>query len=326
MPEATLSAAADAPATWPRPRLSWLAQAAAAALGLVLLAATLAKAIDPQAFAELLRDSGLSLGMPPRVAALIALVLEGGLGLLLVLGVRRAWTLTASALLVVLFVVFNGWEWWRTAHGAAATGCGCFGNLVQRSPAAAFWQDVALLVPLLLLACLGLPRRAKALPPRRLVIAAVGIAALALLAWRAPALPLDDLATRLRPGVEVASLCAGAAPSRVCLTDVAPELAKGRTWVVLADPQDAAHWAGALNHFTADAANPPVVVLTTATQDQLAAFNWQWGPSYPIRDTPSPLFRPLYRRLPRSFLSEDGRVLRTVPGLPPGADRGDHGT
>ena len=35
---------------------------------------------------------------------------------------------------------------------AGRAGCGCFGNLVQRTPAEAFWQDLLLLVPPLLLA------------------------------------------------------------------------------------------------------------------------------------------------------------------------------
>jgi uncharacterized membrane protein YphA (DoxX/SURF4 family) len=326
MQESILSAAADAgPAEVapPRPLLTWVGRLAAAALGAVLLVATVAKAVDPQAFAERMKESGLTFGLPPMAAAIAALGVEAFLGLLLLLGVRRPWTLAVAGVLVASFVAINGWDWWQAAHGAPpAAGCGCFGNLVQRSPAAAFWQDL-LLAPLLLLACLGLPRRAAALPVKRVGVAALGTTALLLLAWRAPALPLDDFATRLAPGTELASLCAGAGTSRVCVTDVAPELGDGRTWVVLADLAEAPHWADALNKLTAGSGNPPVVVLTTATQDQISAFTWRWGPSFPVRDTPVALFRPLYRRLPRSFLSEGGRVLRTVPGLPPGAVQGE---
>ena len=316
MQQTALAAPAEPGIALPRPTLTWVARAAALALGVVLLVATLAKALDPQSFAEHLRAEGLTLGLPPMAAAVLALALEGGLGLLLVLGVRRRWSLAAVTLLVVGFVALNGWDWWRAAHGEApAAGCGCFGNLVQRSPAAAFWQDVALLVPLLLLSWLALPRESRALPPRRLAAAAAGIAAVALLAWRAPALPLDDLATRLKPGTQLAQVCAGEEP-RVCLTDVAPETASGRAWVVLVDVKDAAKWADALNAFAAQPGNPPVVALTSATLEEKTAFTWQWGPTFPVHEAPAPLLRPLYRTLPRSFLSEDGRVLRTVPGLP----------
>ena len=323
MQQTAFAAPAEPGIALPRPTLTWVARAAAFALGAVLLVATVAKAIDPQSFAEHLQAEGLTLGLPAMVAALLALAVEGGLGLLLVLGVRRRWSLGAVTLLVVGFVALNGWDWWRAAHGAApAAGCGCFGNLVQRTPAAAFWQDLSLLVPLLGLSWLALPRDSRAVPPRRIAAAVVGVAAVALLAWRAPALPLDDVATRLKPGSELARVCAGA-EHPVCLTDVAPETASGRAWVVLVDLEDAAKWSDALNAFAAQPGNPPVVALTAATPEEKTAFTWQWGPSFPVHEAPPGLLRPLYRTLPRSFLSEDGRVLRTVPGLPAADVPGD---
>ncbi|HXT21772.1 MAG TPA: MauE/DoxX family redox-associated membrane protein, partial [Thermoanaerobaculia bacterium] len=271
--------------------------------------------LDPRAFAEMLQDQGLTFGLPPMAAAVLALAIEGGLGLLLVLGIRRRWSLAAVTLLVIGFVTLNGWEWWRAAHGAPpAAGCGCFGNLVQRSPAAAFWQDLAMLVPLLLLSWLALPRDSRALPPRRTAAAVVGIAAIAMLAWRAPELPLDDVATRLKPGVELSQLCAGKEP-RVCLDDVLPDAASGRAWVVLVDLEQGEHWADALNAFAAGQSTP-VMALASATPEEKTAFTWQWGPTFPVHEADAVLLRPLYRTLPRSFLVEDGRVLRTVPGLP----------
>jgi len=312
----------------PRPALVWVGRAAAFVLGLVLLVATVAKALDPAGFAELMQAKGLTFGLSPLAAALVALALEGGIGLLLVLGVRRRWTLIAASVLVAGFVALNGWVWWQAAHGAEPdAGCGCFGNLVQRSPAAAFWQDLALLLPLLLLSWVALRREAPAFPRGRVALAALATVALVLFAWRAPALPLDDMATRLRPGVELAKVCAGA-EHPVCLTDVAPELANGRTWVVLVDLKTADAWADALNGYSEREGQSPLVALTAATGDDKTAFTWRWGPSYPVHEAPAALLRPLYRSLPRSFLSEDGRVLRTVSGLPPGAldaasDRGD---
>ena len=55
--------------------------------------------------------------------------------------------------------------------------------------------------------------------------------------WRElPELPFDDLATRLKPGVEVAELCAGSGAERVCLDTLVPELTEGAHRVVLAVP------------------------------------------------------------------------------------------
>ena len=50
---------------------------------------------------------------------------------------------------------------------------------------------------------------------------------------------------------------------------------------------------------------------------RLQAFFWRWAPSFPIVETPGAILKPLYRRLPRSCVVQDGRVLRTYPGLPP---------
>ena len=317
MQESLLAALDAAEATPSRPSVgTWVGRAAAFALGAIFLVAALAKALDPASFAESLTSQGLTFGLGAKTVALLVLALEVGLGLLLVLGVRRPWSLALAALVVVTFVVLNGWEWWRASHGAPpAAGCGCFGNLVQRTPAQAFWQDLAMLLPLLLLALVGLPKNAPALPRKRMAVVIAGMAAIALFAWRAPELPLDDLATRVKPGTDLASLCAGSDP-KVCFPEVASEVKKGRSWIVLVDLADAEHWSDRLNELAAREGAPPVVAVTTAGLDEVRAFTWSWGPTYPIHEAPPALFRPLYRTLPRSFLTEDGRVVRTVSGLP----------
>jgi hypothetical protein len=97
---------------------------------------------------------------------------------------------------------------------------------------------------------------------------------------------------------------------------VATEAASGRAWVVLVDMAQAKQWSDELNRLSALEGAPPMVALANASLDEVRAFTWEWGPTYPLHEVPPALFRPLYRRLPRSFLVEDGRVLRTLPGLP----------
>jgi len=297
---------------------TWLGRAAAFALGVILLVGTAAKAMDPAAFAEMLRSEHLTLGLPPMLVAIVALAIEGSVGLALVLGIRRVWSLGAAAALLAVFLVVTGRAWWVAAHGGSATaGCGCFGNLVERSPAGAFLEDLLLLLPLLLLAFVARDRGPR-LPARRLAVVAVGACAIVLVAWRAPELPLDDWATRVRPGTEVANVCSGSDP-RVCLSDVDAGLAHGRTWVVLADLAQPQSFVDPLNALVAGSPDLGVHVLTAAPSAEVKAFTWQWGPSFELHEAPAPLLRPLYRTLPRSFLVADGRVVRTVSGLPPGA-------
>lgn len=308
----------------PHPFWWWLGTFGGAFLGGVLLVAVWAKALDPAAFAEQIHAEGLDGLLPAQAVALIALVLEAGLGLALLLGLRRSWVLVPATLLVAFFVALTGRAWWQAAHGLRdqSASCGCFGNLVQRTPAAAFWQDLALLVPPLLLAFVGRERRVPRFPPLRTAVAVVGALAVAAFAWRAPELPLDDLATRLRPGVAVQGICAGAADSRVCLDSIVPELKKGRHLVVMAklDEPRFTRAVDAMNAYAGDRRNPTLWVLSPVTPEEKRAFFWKWGPAFDVREAPPEMLRPLYRRLPRAFAVEDGKVTRTFGGLPPPFD------
>jgi hypothetical protein len=175
---------------------------------------------------------------------------------------------------------------------------------VERTPAQAFWQDLLLLVPSLALAWVGRPRAPIRFQGARWATVGVATAAAATFAQYAPGLPLDDLATRLKPGTALAELCAGAGEARVCLADLAPELGRGRHWVVLADP--AADGFGDL----ASALNAHDV-----TPEQKNEIFWRHAPAFALHETPAALLRPLYRTLPRSFLVEEGRVVRTESGV-----------
>jgi len=297
-------------------------------LGALFLVAAWAKAIHPTAFIEEIASRGLTLapvGLTAGAVAFLALALEAGLGALLLLGVRRLWVLVPTALLVGFFLFLTGQDYYRDLAGleAAASSCGCFGNLVQRTPAQAFWQDLLLMVPALALAFVGRPRRGKALPPVRTALGVVAAAGIAVLAWKAPALPLDDLATRLRPGAEVSSFCAGEGSERMCLDILVPDLASGEGLVVLAEldeefGEDVARINRYLDGRYLDAAGaPPLWVVTAAGPEERQAFFWTWAPGFDAVQAPEPLLAPLYRSLPRSFRVRDGEVVETWAGLPP---------
>lgn len=314
----------------PRPRLWWVGTIAGVVLGVVLLIAVWAKMLDPAAFAEQIRTEKLDVLFAAGTLALLALALEAAFGLALLLGVRRLWVLVPAVFLVTFFLFLTGRAWWLSAHGLrdAAASCGCFGNLVQRTPAEAFWQDLLLLVPPLLLAFVGRSRTAPTIPPMRTAVVAVGALAVALFAWKAPELPLDDFATRLHPGVQVDTLCAGGGAGErgaVCLSTVAGGLQQGDNLVVIADLSKVSGGADPALTATVDQLNtaagnpegPKVWLLTAATPEQLTAFNWTMGPVFQVVEAPPELLRPLYRRLPRSFRVKDGRVTETYAGLPP---------
>ena len=292
-------------------------------LGAVLLFAAWGKGIDPERFAEQIRYEGLELLLPAALLAALMVALEAGLGAALLLGMRQRWIVLPASALVALFVFLTSRTYWRFSQGLIdeSEACGCFGNLVARSPAVAFWQDLLLLVPPMVLIWLGgrVSRRGGRLLP---ATAAAATLAGGILAWAAPSLPLDDLATRLRPGVDVADLCAGSIEdegSRLCLPTLMLELLEGEHLVTIGDLEDEGFGplVEGLNRLTREG-GVPFRVITASEQLAQTAFFWQWGPAFEIREVPEALLRPLYRELPRSFRVVDGRVEETWPGLPPG--------
>lgn len=299
-------------------------------LGGVLLVAAYGKAIDPEAFAQQILREGLALFGSPFAWAVGMVAVEVGLAVALWLNLRRRSVLVAATLLVGLFVFLTARTYWRAAHGLLSpeelASCGCFGNLIERTPAEAFWQDLLMLVPALALAWVGRPTPAPGaagMPGRRrrsAAIALAGAAALAagVFAALSPGLPLDNLATRLRPGTALAETCAGSADERICLDMLVPGLASGRHWVVLADIRtaDFDELAGELNRYTQSGAQPPVTVLGDFSQEEQMGLFWRVAPAFDLHEVPTAVLRPLYRRLPRTFFVEEGRVTRTFPGLP----------
>ncbi|MDX1502773.1 MAG: hypothetical protein R3325_10460 [Thermoanaerobaculia bacterium] len=306
----------------PRPLLDAASRFGAAILGLVLLVAAWAKMIHPVAFAGEIEAQGLAVGLPPGAWAVLFVGFEAGLGTLLLLAVRRRWVLTPATALVGLFLFLNGRAYWRFANGliGADESCGCFGSLVERTPAEAFWQDLVLLVPPLVLAWLGARGvRGRAVDWRAAVAGVVTAAAL-LVAWKAPELPFDDLATRLSPGREIADLCAGQGEERACLDILVPELTSGRHLVVMAEVVDPALVAAVpgLNRLAGEGGEI-LWLLTPSSEQERQLFFFQAAPAFSVREVPLPLLEPLYRALPRSFRVVEGRVVETFAGLPPAA-------
>lgn len=297
----------------------WAGLVGSVVLGAVLLFAAWTKALDPAAFVEQVRAEGLDGLLSAEVVAWIALALEIGLGLALLLGVRRPAVLVPAGLLVAFFLFLTGRAYWYELRGIEreASACGCFGHLVERTPGEAFWGDLALLVPPWLVAWWG-RRRGGRQPLAAPALAVLGTIGGLVFAWRAPDLPLDDLATRLSAGVSVAGLCAGSGGERICLDGLVPELEEGEHLVAILDlagDVDAAAF-DALQAWALEGREPGLLVLSDVSPEQLHAFTFRWGPAFAIRLAPTPLLRPLYRTLPRSFRVVDGAVVETWSGLP----------
>jgi len=280
---------------------------AARFLGLVLLVAAWAKVIDPARFAGELSEMT---GAPPALASLLALAVvgyEAGLGAALLAGWRAVPVLAATSATFVFFTGVVAYQMFFPSESGAS--CGCFGMLLERTPAQALTEDVVL-VAVSGLAWIG---RTAAAPRSRLAVAAVAALAAVGLGLAAPSLPLDDHATALAPGMSVDATGLG---------DAVPELATGRHLVLLldrADPDTVAA-VGPLNQGLGLPGGKTPVVGVAAEDAALAAqFLWTAGPAFEVRSVSPAMLRRLYRTLPRSALLDDGRVVATWNGFPPPA-------
>jgi hypothetical protein len=281
-----------------------LGSLAARVLGGVLLLAAYAKALDPALFASELGDL---VSMPSAVATALAIAtvgFEAGLGAALLGGWRHPVVLLVAN---ATFLAFAGVATWQLLGGGEPGGsCGCFGQLLERTPRQALAEDAGFVL-LSGLAWLG--RTARSAAPRWTPVALAPIAAVALAAC-APWLPLDDQATALAPGV-------GLDATR--LDDVVPELRTGRHLVVLLDRSDPASpdAVARLNDRLKLPGGPtPVWGVAEDDLERAAAFLWTAGPAFEVRSAPRRMLRRLHRTLPRSALVDGGRVVATWTGLP----------
>jgi uncharacterized membrane protein YphA (DoxX/SURF4 family) len=265
-------------------------------IGLVFLAAGLLKTIDPEQFARQIAGYGIVGAGFAGLAAPVLIAFEVTLGVVLIAG---AWPRAGALIGVTLLLAFIGVEAYGLAKGRTES-CGCFGAYVQRTPAQVIAEDLVF-IGFGLLAWWGLRGWDGLRAGRALRIAAVTAAGALGLAIASPALPIDPWVTGLRAGTTVAGLPVGPHLS---------DLGDGRALVAVFDVGDAAAAgiAGSLNDLAAHPGAPRVVALTPAEVEAIAGFQWTAVPAFEVRRVDPPVLKRIYRRLPRFFLVEGGRV------------------
>lgn len=279
-----------------------LAYGGVAFAGFMFLAAGLLKGLDPAGFAgQIAQDMPFLSGMATPLAV-AGIAVETVLGATYLLGFRRRWLLAAGLVLVALFIAVTV----PKLGSDDPTDCGCFGNFVVRTPAQVLMEDLAMAGGLLLAFAGGAGSRLR--PWRAAVLAPAAIIGIAL-PLAAPALPLDDFATRLKPGATMADLQ---------LLEAIPDLEYGAHLIILADTglDDCQNIPESLFDFVQ--ARPETKVWLLRPSDVLAREGATWLCLFgtELVEIPAPVARPLYRTLPRSFAATDGVVTRTWSGLP----------
>lgn len=278
------------------------------ALGLIFLMAGVLKALDPAEFVHQVQGYGFLAAGLAAYAAPALIVLEIALGVALLAGARPLWAGLASIALLAAFIFIE-------AYGLSigrTEACGCFGAFVERTPGQVIAEDL-LFAALAVLAIWGL-RGWRGLAVRRAVaVTSAGALLAGGLVTASPSLPIDRYVTRLAVGRSLADLA---------LQDRAPHLSQGRHLVALIDVTDprAAATAAALNEIAARPGSPPILALTPASEEENAAFLWSAAPAFETRRVDRAVLKRLYRRLPRFFLLDSGRVAAIFEDAPPAAE------
>ncbi|MEL6811042.1 MAG: BT_3928 family protein [Bacteroidota bacterium] len=123
-------------------------------VGIFFIISGLVKLVDPVGFSFKLQDYfapevlNLEFLIPFSLGlSVFVLVFEVMLGIMLILGYAKKFTLWSLLLMIVFFTFLTLYS----AVTGAVTDCGCFGSALQIDPITSFWKDVVLLVMILIL-------------------------------------------------------------------------------------------------------------------------------------------------------------------------------
>jgi len=271
----------------------------APAIGLFFVVAAASKALDPVAFAGQIEAYELVSGAAlTRAMAWFFIGVETVVGACLLFGVQRRAALLAAAAMLGLFTGVTGWAWARGQQHA----CGCFGALVERTPAQTFFED------LILLACIGLALRYRPGSRREPAV------------WRRWAVVSVAILGIVIPpviGAYSPALHEGESLFELGLETYLPSVSDARTIYAFLEPLGTGPDYQDLQELAYSGI--PVVGLCSAAEEEIEAFRWNAGPAFEVVSVSGPTLRRLSQDRRGAFLVEHKRVTQIWRGRIPEA-------
>ena len=266
----------------------------APALGLFFMFAAASKALDPVAFAGQIEAYELVTGAAlTRALAWFFIGLETVVGACLLFGVQRRPALLAAAAMLFLFTGVAGWAWARGQQHA----CGCFGTLVERTPAQTLFED------LVLLACVGLGLWYRPGSRRALAV------------WRRWAVGSVVILGMVIPpviGAYSPALNEGKSLSDLGLEAYLPSEPDARTIYAFLEPLGTGSDYQVLQELAYSGVR--VVGLCSAEEEEIEAFRWSAGPAFEVVSVSGPTLRRLSQDRRGAFLVEHEKVTQIWRG------------
>lgn len=288
--------------------LAGLGWAAAAIVGCVFLTAAFLKGADLALFTSQITDYGLSPSAWSAPSAVILVILEGVLGVGLLLWFAPRVVIPATAALLLVFIVATAIGWAR----GDVTECGCFGRLAARGPGEVIVED------LVFFALLGIAWRLGPQSPSLRRVRHSAAVALIVVAfawpWIGPRAPIDRWVTGIGPGTDLSGLSA---------EDLRLPIEDGAVLVALVGPECPACDASLPTLEAIEQSDAGLRVAGIFAGDRAARRAWQLEhvPGFPVGHASEKALRQYYRRLPVFFRLQDGNVIQAWWGGAP--DPGD---
>lgn len=273
-------------------------------VGLVFLLAAGLKSLDPVAFQEQIAAYGIF----PELSAIAAwafIIFEVGLATALIVNFLPR---IVPFLVMGMLLFFIGITWYGMSIGLGEN-CGCFGNLVHRGPEQVIVEDVLMIVALLFAVIVLWSRRTQGVK-WRMAVTIGGAALAAAITGLSPQLPVDDFITQLRPGARFTAWPVDGLYGK--------DLNKG-THVVFLFTIQSNRIAADVQRMNAIAQEENVrsaVGLIIDGTEHLTTLMFEYAAAFPVAAVEPRFARPLYRRLPRAFILQDGEVISTWSELP----------
>ncbi len=288
--------------------LRYLARGFQIIVGLVLLVAATLKGFDPGAFAEEITSYGITPESWSMFLAWGLVIGEWMLGLALVLNLWPRIVILSGIALMLLFIAVTVLAW---MEGSVST-CGCFGNLVNRSPEEVLVEDTFFLFMLLFALPVFWHTRQRAPTWKLAITACSGVLAVLLLVFHM-ALPVDNITTNLKPGAVFNSWP---------VEGLHVNMNDGKYLVVLfsLEGESDDQVIDRINALTENDSIPTVIALTIDGPETLGTLSFSSGLAAQPGAIEPRFARSLYRELPRTFLLDNGEVKFVWNGIPPVAD------
>jgi hypothetical protein len=274
-------------------RVAYLLALIAAA---VLVTAAFLKAGDPVLFADQITAHRITPAAWSPFLAYLFIAGELSLGAALIAFVRPRLTFACNILLMLGFIGVTAWAW---KHGNLRE-CGCFGRLIDRGPRQVIIEDSVVIA--LSVAGLILARRVRMRPWQWTAFAILLVPVIVLVGF-GTSLPMDEIFVGVRPGANLADFAIAGLPDIVD---------RGETLLTIVGPNCPACDEGveSLKAIVAQKATQNVAVAIPGGAIEAQKWRLQYLPNFPVGYAPERVLRQYYRKLPVTFLLQDGIVRR----------------